>query len=173
MKKIIFLVILLAGLSASNCAAQAKTEKSEKLSACKHLTLSDAEKILGQAAKLVEAVTEVKNDSHSLKCTYTALSKDPASGRDISLYFMLEESPSDDAAKQIYEGIWQSNKNHAGIEKINGIGDEAYFHGERPNFHFAMVRKGKFTIRLKVNKAVETTSADEVKAFVKRLTSEI
>ncbi|CAN5839105.1 hypothetical protein BH20ACI4_BH20ACI4_35110 [soil metagenome] len=72
-------------------------------------------------------------------------------------------------AKKIYEVIWQSNKNHEGIEILSGIGDEAYSHSDKSNFHFVMIKKGKFTIRLKVNKAVETTSIEELKGFEKKV----
>lgn len=160
-------------LSMTSCVAQSKTAKDEKLSTCKSMTLAEAEKILGQSSKFVEANTEDKDGSHVLKCKYTAISPDKNTGREISLYFMLEESSNDEQAKQIYKDIWDSNKNHAGIELMNGVGDEAYSHSESPNFHFVLARKGKFTVRIKVNKAVENTSLAEVKNFAKKLIGQI
>lgn len=172
--KIRLVTLLVICISALACAAQSKNKTfGEDLKSCWILTHSAAEKILGQTVRLTENETEVKDNSHKLKCTYTAVSKDKASGRDINLYFMLEESLNEDQAKQIYKTIWESNKNHMGIEKLSGVGDEAYAHSDRSKFHWVMVRKGKFTVRFKVNKAVETTSFDELKAFAKRAAEQI
>jgi hypothetical protein len=162
--------ILVLSLS---CSAQTRSASVENLDNCQKMTQSEAEKILGQAARMVESKVETKDGSQILNCKYTALSKDEASGREISLYFRFEESSTSEQAKQIYQKIWQSNKNHQGIEVLNGLGDEAYFHSDSPNFHFILIRKGKFTVRLKVNKAVKTTSPDEVKAFAKKVAGEI
>lgn len=173
MKQLLEILTLFGILALSfSCAAQTSAKIKES-DACKNLTKVGSEKILGQPVKLVEATTETKDNLQILKCKYSAFAKDKASGSEINLFFMLEKSSDTKQAKQIYKKIWDSNKNHHGIEVLNGIGDEAYAHSDSPNFHFVMTRKGNFTIRLKVNKAVESTSLDELKAFAKRIVAEI
>ncbi len=144
-----------------------------KAKSCKFLTVADAEKILGSTIELVRSEKSDSTDKNRYECTYRRIEKDKTSGREVALYFMIIESPTNEKAKQLYDEIWNSNKDHQGIEVLNGIGDEAYSHSDKPNFHFVMARKGNFTIRMKVNKAVETTSFDELKAIAKRVVAEI
>lgn len=144
-----------------------------KAKSCKFLTSTDAEKILGASVELVESKQSDSTTEKRFGCTYRRLEKDKLTGREVNLFLTIIESPTNEKAKQLYDEIWNSNKNHQGVEVLNGIGDEAYSHSDKPNFHFVMVRKGSFTIRMKVNKAVETTSFDELKAIAKRVVAEI
>jgi len=141
----------------------------KKVKSCKSLTVTEAERILGGSVELVAVEESSSIDKKRLECTYRKVEKEKASTREAVLYFMSVESPTDKRAKQLYDEIWNSNKDHQGIEILSDIGDQAYAHSDKSNFHFVMVRKGKFTIRMKVNKAVETTSFDELKAFAKRV----
>jgi hypothetical protein len=140
---------------------------------CKFLSSAEAEKILGQPVELTENVQSVSNGKTTFRCTYRRIENDKITGREVNLYFMLEESLNEEQAKQIYKEIWDGNKKHEGIKVLNGIGNEAYSHSDKPNFHFILARKGKFTVRMKVNKAVEGTSLDELKAFAKRVVEQI
>lgn len=173
MPQIIFLpIILLLSVSvlSVNCQTKAADEKPKP---CKYLSLEDAEKILGQKIELIENSWNSADGKTIFKCNYRAAAKDAASGQDVNLFFMLEESPSENQAKQIYQTLWNSNKNHEGIEILKDFGDEAHSHSDRPNFHFVLARKGTFTIRLKVNKAVETTSFEALKSFSKKILEQI
>lgn len=143
------------------------------MKSCRFLSLNDAEKILGQRSELITSSRKAANDKTIFDCTYRTFEKDKTSGQEINLFFLLEESPTEEQAKKIYADIWESNKNHAGIEVISGTGDEAYLHSEKPNFHLVSARKGKFTLRMKVNKAVETTSLEELKKIAKKIIEEI
>lgn len=163
-------MIFSASVLSLNCQTKAA---GEKVKPCKFLSFADAEKILGQPVELITNSWNFAGDKTRFDCNYRSVENDTASGRETNLFFMLEESPDESQAKQIYADIWNSNKNHAGIEILSGVGDEAYAHSDKQNFHFVMARKGKFTIRLKINKATETTSFDELKAFAKKIAGEI
>lgn len=166
MKNNIFLTALFSLIFTFSVSCQTNENKTR---VCEFLSATDAEKILGKSVELVESF----NDKEKYKCNYRRIEKDNLSGQEVNLFFMLEESLNEEQAKQIYQTIWNSNKNHQGVEVLNGLGDEAYTHSDSPNFHFVITRKGKFTIRLKVNKAVEGTSLTELKAFAKRFITEI
>lgn len=161
------LVIL---ISMTNCPIQANAEKPAP---CKFLSNADAQKILGQPVKIIANDSSVSNDKGLIKCTYRGVANDNPNENKANLYFILEESLTNEKAKEIYKEIWDSNKNHPGIEVLSGIGDEAYSHSDKPNFHFVMARKGKFTVRLKINKAVEVTSLAELKDFAERLVEKL
>lgn len=169
-KILLFLLIFSASALSLNCQTNSADEK---VKPCKFMSFAEAEKILGQKVELVENSWNFADGKTIFKCNYRAIEKDEASGKEINLFFMLEESPTENQAKQIYADIWNSNKNHTGIEVLSGIGNEAYSHSDKTNFHFVMARKGKFTIRFKIAKAVETTSLEELKAFTKKLVEQI
>jgi hypothetical protein len=168
---LLLLVIFSASVLTLNC--QTKAVRAEKAGPCKFLSFAEAEKILGRPVELVTNSWNFTADITRFDCTYRALEREKTSGREIDLYFMIEEASDETAARRIYADIWNSNRNHRGIEVLSGIGDEAYRHSDNANFHFVMARKGKFTIRLKINKTSETTSPEELKAFIKRVTEEI
>lgn len=155
---------------ALHCQTEAADDKTPP---CQYLSFADAEKILGSRVELVTNSWTFTKDINRFDCHYRVTGADPASGQAINLFFILEESSTENFAEQIYASFWQSNKNRRGIEILSGIGDEAYAHSDPPNFHFVLARKGKFTIRLKVNKAVATTSLEELKAFLKKIVEEI
>lgn len=165
----LFLIIVSASVLSVNCQTKAANEKAKP---CKYLSFADAEKILGARVELVTNSWTFTKDINRFDCNYRAIEKDTASGQAVNLFFMLEESSSETLAEQIYADIWQSNKNHRGVEILSGIGDESYAHSDPPNFYFVLARKGRFTIRLKVNKAVATVSPEEIKAFVKRISEQ-
>ena len=162
-----FLLVISALVLSVNC------QTDEKAKECKYLSFAEAGKILGARVELVTNSWTFTREKTRFECHYRAVEKDKKSGRETNLFFMLEESTTEEQARQIYETIWQSNKNHEGIEVLSGIGDEAYAHSDRANFHFVMARKGKFTIRLKVNKTTATTSLEELKAFARKVAGEI
>lgn len=167
-KFLLLLIIFSASALSFNCQTT-----DEKVKPCKFLSFADAEKILGQDVELVTNSWTFTTDVTRFDCTYRAVEKDKTSGQAVNLFFTLEESSNEAQAQKIYAGIWNSNKNHKGIEILSGIGDEAYSHSDKTNFHFVLARKGKFTIRMKVNKAAETTSFEELKAFARKVVEQI
>jgi len=170
-QKILLPLLIISAFALSlNCQTGATDEKTPP---CKYISFADAEKILGSRVELVANSWTFTKDVSRFDCHYRVIAKDTASEQAINLFFILEESSTENFAEQIYADIWQSNKNRSGIETLSGIGDEAYAHSDKPNFHFVLARKGKFTVRLKVNKAVEMTSLEELKAFLKKIVEEI
>jgi len=130
------------------------------------VSLSDAEKILGEAVLLTENGNEEKDKVVRHHCTYTAAQPD-ATRKTGNLYYLLEEYPDVVAAQRIFSGSTQSNAGMPGQEKISGIGDEAFFQSDERNFHLMMVRKGNKIVRLKVNKVTGKTSLQALKEVVK------
>lgn len=133
-------------------------------------TKSDAEKILGEPAHLTDSAWTIEGDSSVYRCSYTANSKDQKSGKTGAIYFMFEQHPHIASAKKVYSSIKTANENH-GIRELNDLGDEAYFHTDRQNFYFILVRKGEKLIRMKVNKITSTTSLDEFNQVAGNITA--
>ena len=111
--------------------------------ASKLLTLADAEKIMGEPAKLTGNSFIKKGDTLEYKCDYTALSQDAATGKTGKLYFMYEVYSEVAAAASAYAAIYQANNKHEGIKVVSGLGNEAYSHSDQTGFYFFLVRKSK------------------------------
>jgi len=126
--------------------------------ASKQLTLADAEKIMGEPAML-SSNTFVQNASiPQYQCTYTALSEDDRTGKTGKLYFMSEVYIAEEVAKAAYAEIYEANRKHEGVEIVQGLGDEAYYHSDGTNFYFFLVRKNKTMFRMKLNKVTSHSS---------------
>lgn len=170
----VFLSLWFSGAVYVTGCSENRAVFNEELMPCKILTQSDAEKILGQPVIQTEDKSEIENNIRKLKCRYIGVSKDPASGRDIGLSFSLEHQyPTAEQAHQVFESIKKENQRDAVLDDLSGVGDEAYVHSVKPNFHLIIARKGKTIIRLKVNKAVEATSLDELKIFAKKVAEQL
>jgi hypothetical protein len=144
----------------------------ERLKPCQLLTQANAEKILGQSVRLTGDKSEMKGEIRQCRCTYTAVSKDPASGQDINLHFSFEHreaSPSAEQARQLMETIRNDNAHDQTIVDVTGIGDQAFLFGEESNTHFIMARKGAVVIRLQIRRATAKTSLEELKAFAREV----
>lgn len=121
------------------------------------LNNEEAKKIIGEACHLTEKRVDTFGRIWMQNYTYTANTKDPASGKTGNLYVVFEQYPDKESAHKIYADIKKSNEDH-GIKTLDSLGDEAYFHTDNTNFYFIMVRKGKNMFRLKVNKTTAKTS---------------
>ena len=75
--------------------------------ASKLLTLSSAEKIMGEPAKLTCNTFIKKEDTLEYKCDFTAISKDEITGKTGKLYFMYEVYGSVAAAENAYTSIYK------------------------------------------------------------------
>jgi hypothetical protein len=126
------------------------------------LTLPDAEKILGEKAHITDSGWTNEKEVTVYKSTYTANAKEPESGKTGNIYFMYEEYNTSSSAGEVYTSIKKSNENH-GIQSLNGLGDEAYYHTDGENFYFILARKGGKMIRMKVNKVTLNSSEKEFK----------
>jgi hypothetical protein len=126
------------------------------------LTLTDAERILGEEGHLDEAVSYLDGNTKVYSSKYSSNKKDEKSGKTGALYFMIEEYENIEAARISYESIRAANERAAGVVPLSGVGSEAYFHSDGENFLFVLIRNENFMIRMKVNK---TTSHTDEAAF--------
>jgi len=132
-------------------------------------TLSDAEKILGEQAHLTDSSSATKENTFTYQCAYFANVKDLKSEKTGCIYFLVEQYAQLSSAKEKYSFIKTANENH-GIKVLHDTGDEAYFHSDRQNFYFIMVRKGNIVFNMKVNKITGNTSLDEFNRIAKKIT---
>lgn len=137
------------------------------------LTLTDAEKIMGEKARLTSNTFLKKGDTLEYKCEYTALSKDSITKKTGTLYFMHEIYQSAAAAANAYAGIYKGNSQHEGVEVVKGLGDEAYYHTDQTGFYFFLVRKNEKMFRLKLNKVTSHSSAIEFKMTARRIVGKL
>ena len=150
-------------------AAIETNQDAKPLSLNSLLTLSDAEKILGEPAHLDDSSNQYKEDALVYQCSYKANSEDAKSKRTGSLYFLVEQYKEVASAQKKYSFIKTANENH-GIKVLHHLGDEAYFHSDGENFYFVMVRKGKKVFNMKVNKITSTTSLEAFNAIAEKIT---
>ena len=135
-------------------------------------TLSDAEKIMGEKAELKDSSSSSNGNITRYQCSYLAIETDKESKKTGVVYFLLQDYNHLDSASIYYKFIMTANKDH-GIEERNDLGDEAYFHTDKKNFYFIMVRKGKKVFNMKVNKITSHTSLDEFNKVAKKITDTI
>ena len=126
------------------------------------LTLTDAERMLGEEGHLDEAVSYLDGSTKVYSSKYSSNKQDEKSGKTGTLYFMIEEYENIESARISYESIRASNEKAAGVVPLSGVGSEAYFHSDGENFLFVLIRNENFMIRMKVNK---TTSHTDEAAF--------
>jgi hypothetical protein len=131
------------------------------------LTLSYAEKIMGEPSELTCNTFIKKEDTLEYKCDYTAISKNEITGKTGKLYFMYEIYASVAAAENAYTSIYKANSGHQGVEIVTGIGDEAYYHSDGKNFYFSLVRKDEKMFRMKLNKVTSHSSEADFKEVTK------
>lgn len=180
MKRKILLFVLCLFVSAPflSCLANVfETHFAAKPKPCKFLSDADAEKILGQPVRLIGNISKVEDDVRKSDCVYTGVSKDKVSGKDVNLYFSLEQQEQNHAVEQTRQEFASTygkiNEPNLSVEVLSGIGDEAFSISNPSNFHFIMVRKGEIILRIKLNKATEKTSLEELKVFAKKFAEQL
>ena len=124
------------------------------------LVLSDAEKILGESAHMIDSSSQQNDKVTTTHLAYRANAEDSNSKKTGVVYFLLEEFNELAEAQKKYKFIKDANEAH-GIEVRKDLGDEAYFHTDNENFYFIMVRKGLNVFNMKVNKITSKTSLEE------------
>ena len=146
------------------------------------LTLSAAEKILGEPAHLADSastiagvaskssvydsVFPVKKTASSYKCAYEANIEDQKTGRTGKVYFLVEQYPDVSSAATVYSYYKRSNQTHPGFKERHDVGDEAYF-GDNP--YAIYVRKGNKIFGIKVNKRTSKTSLEGFNQVIKKI----
>jgi hypothetical protein len=148
----------------------------DKLKPCQFLTQAEAEKLLGQAARLTQNTSVLKGNVRQCHCAYTSLANDQVGGQDLMLFFSLEQresNPSAEAAQQVMESTRNDNAHDQEIINLAGIGDEAFLLGELSNRHLIMARKGAVIMRLQVTRATSKSSLEDLKAFAQKVTGQL
>lgn len=130
---------------------------------CDFFTRANAVRILG-ADVTWTGTDSTANEPRKWTCTF--VSKDAAEGP--KLHFVLHRFSAAEAAREEFDSVVNSNKNHAGFERWDGIGDDAIVHTDGANFQLVMVRKGIRSFRIKVNPA-GSTSLETVKLVAQDL----
>lgn len=142
--------------------------------------LSDAEKILGEQAhlidstykksgedvKYIDSMSIIKKDASTYSCGYMANSKDKKSGKTGVVYFGFEQYPQVSSAKKVYSFYKSANENAIGFKELHDMGDEAWF-GSSPLFVY--VRKSDKIFLIKVNKMTSKTSLTEFNLIAKKI----
>ena len=128
-----------------------------KPAGCDFFTKANAVKILNTDVTWT-GTDSTANEPRKWTCTF--VSKADADGP--KLYFGLNRFASAESAREEFDSVVRSNKNHAGFERWQGVGDDAIVHTDGANFQFVMVRKGIRNFRIKVNPA-SSTSLDDLK----------
>ncbi|HVE57464.1 MAG TPA: hypothetical protein VNB22_11595 [Pyrinomonadaceae bacterium] len=174
MRRKILLLLIIFSASALSFNCQTTDEKTK---ACKFLSFAEAEKILGGKVELVTNSWTFTTDITRFDCTYRAVEKDKASGKDINLYFSFEQQDQNatvEKAREVFASTYRKiNEPDIFVGKLSGVGDEAFLISNPPNFHFMMVRKGTKIFRIKLNKAGKGTSLEELKTFMKKAAEQI
>lgn len=135
-------------------------------------TVSDAEKILREPAHLIDSSATIKNNILAYSSAYFADKIDTITGKTGSIYFTFEKYDQISLASKKYTSTKKANENN-GIQTVDNMGDEAYFHTDGQGFYFIMVRKGVNVFNLKVNKITSNTSLEEFKLFPKKITNSL
>jgi len=144
----------------------------DKIKPCQLLTQSDAEKILGQPARLTQDVSLLKGDVRQCMCAYSGASTDQSTGQGSVLFFALEEkeaNASAEQAKQVLVSTKEANEHDTEILDLKGIGDEAFLLSNDSSSHLIMARRGAIIMRLQVKRAAGPKSLEETKAFAEKV----
>jgi len=145
-------------------------------------TLSDAEKILGEPAHLVDSafkaagagrenspndsVLHIKKTASSWGCAYEANAEDEKTGRTGKVYFIIDEYPDISSAMTVYSYYKRSNETHPGFKEFHDLADEGWT-GNSPVSVY--MRKGNNLVGIKVNRPTSKTSTDGFNKVVKNI----
>lgn len=154
------LTILCCGQSKNSTPDKTVKKEQLKIQAIQ-LTLSDAEKIMGEPAHITDSSFTIEEGVSKYILGYMANTTDEKTGKTGVIYYLFEQYENVSSAHEQYSFIKTANENHEGVKVLHNIGDEAYFHSDYQNFYFIIVRYGEKMFNMKVNKITSTTSLDE------------
>jgi hypothetical protein len=144
----------------------------DRMKPCQLLTQADAERMLGQSARLTQDTSQLKGDVRQCLCAYTGKTPDKESGQDSLLFFSLEEresNPSAEQASQVLVSTKEANEHDTLILDLKGVGDQAFLLSNDPGSHLIMARKGSIIMRFQIKRAAGTKSQEEIKAFAEKV----
>jgi hypothetical protein len=164
--------VVLGGVRPSAAGPGGRPGVCDKMKPCQLLSQSDAEKVLGQSARLTQDTSELRGDVRQCLCAYKGASIDKASGQDSLLFFSLEENeanPSTEQASQVLTSTKEANAHDSSIWDLKGVGDEAFLLSNDSASHLIMARRAAIIMRLQVKRAAGTKSLEELKAFAEKV----
>jgi len=167
--------LLLTSVSPGTAVNGALTNFCDKTKPCQLLTKADAERMLGQPARLTQETSELKGDVRQCLCAYAGLS-DATAGQNSVLFFSLEQkeaTPTAEQARQVLVSTKEANEHDTEILDLKGIGDEAILFSNDSSSHFIMARRGGIVMRLQIKRAAGTKSLEETKAFAERVSKHL
>jgi hypothetical protein len=132
----------------------------------------DAEKVTGEPMYSTGGSTQLEHGVLNYRYAYSAHSNVDGTERPSAIYFLLGHYGHPGLAEVKYHATKSANEG-LGIETLDSLGDEAYFHTDSRNFYFIMVRKGDKLFNLKVNKITASTSLGEFHALARKIASGI
>ncbi len=103
------------------------------------LILDDAQKVIGDSCILSENKREIINGVLTYHCAYTSVQPSIATRKSSLLTLHLEDYQNDETASKAYAIIRKSLQSSKGLKVVRNLGDEAYFHTDGVNRHFAFV----------------------------------
>ena len=165
-------LLLLGGVMKRVAGRSAPAGICDRMKPCKLLAQSDAERMLGQSARLMTDTSELKGDVRQCMCAYTGVSTDRAGGENGVLYFSLEERESNrsaEQARQVLVSTKEANAHDTSIWDLKGVGDEAFLLSNDSSSHLIMARRGPIIMRLQVKRAAGTKSLEELKTFAEKV----
>ena len=168
--------LFLGGVLTAAAGGVGRSGVCDKVKPCQLLAQSDAERILGQSARLTQDTSRLKGDVRQCLCAYTGVSTDRASGESSLLFFSLEEKEANASAaeaRQVLVSTKEANEHDTEILNLKGIGDEAFLLSNDSNSHLIMARKGAVILRLQVKRAAGSKSLEEIKAFAERVSKNL
>ena len=132
------------------------------------VSLSDAKKVRGMHARLTTNATKEKDGviKHDLAFTGTI-------DTNSHLYVLSAKYTGGAAAHQAYAAIVSANAGMPGQEKLNGIGDEAFFHTDSQHFELLIFRKNDRMVTLKVNRITAKTSVTELRKLAGKIENDL
>jgi hypothetical protein len=92
--------LFLGGVMPAAARNGAQADFCEQVKPCQLLAKSDAERMLGQSARLTQDTSVLKGDVRQCLCAYTGVSTDTESGQTSVLYFSLEQKAANPSAEQ-------------------------------------------------------------------------
>jgi hypothetical protein len=135
-------------------------------------TLSDAEKILGEATHVEDSTVSQTSEATNYSAAYKANAIDPKTTKTGAIYIMLQQYTETSAAQNRYSFVKTANEKN-GIQTLENVGDEAYYHSDNQNFYFIMARKGTRMLTIKVNKITSHTSKEEYNRIARQLVASL
>lgn len=165
---LIAMLLAMAHLAIASSIGSAPSPRAGQLQPSQILTTADAERILGQPARLTEEVSEVVGGVRKNRCVYTLAAKAAAGSQQTGVYFSFEQrdsNPSVEQARQVLEKIRAENEHDVAIVELPGVGDEAFMLDGLEDRYFILARKGSLILRLQVRGVTAKTSLAALKAF--------